>query len=53
MRNLARFTALTGFLLPAGAFAGSAVTDVTEPGLLSLLAAGGVALALIGKFRKK
>lgn len=53
MRNLARFTGLLGFLLPAGAFAGTVVTDVSEPGLLSLLAVGGIALALIGRFRKK
>jgi hypothetical protein len=48
--RIAAFFVLT---LPACAFAGTPPVAVSEPGLLSLLAVGGIALALVGKFRKK
>jgi hypothetical protein len=53
MRRLSRSISLLVLSVPPCAVAGPAVTEVTEPGLLSLLAAGGVALALYSKFRKK
>lgn len=53
MNGLSRILALLVLSMPALALAGSAVTNVSEPGPISLLAAGGIALALYGKFRKK
>ena len=48
--RIAAFLVLT---LPACAFAGEVVFAVSEPGPLSLLALGGIALALVSKFRNK
>ena len=53
MRNLTRIVSSLLLSVPACAFAGPSVTPVSEPGLLSLLAVGGIALALYGKFRNK
>jgi hypothetical protein len=53
MNSLDRILVMLVLAMPAVALAGSAVTKVSEPGPISLLAAGGIALALYGKFRKK
>jgi hypothetical protein len=39
--------------LPASAFAGNTAVAISEPSLFSLLAVGGIALALYGKLRRK
>lgn len=48
--RIAAFFVLT---MPAYAFAGEVVFAVSEPGPLSLLAVGGIALALVSKLRNK
>jgi hypothetical protein len=48
-----RIATLLVLLVPASAFAGNTVVAISEPSLISLVAAGGIALALYGKLRKK
>ena len=38
---------------PASAFAGIQATNIPEPGILSLFAVGGIALALYNRSRRK
>jgi hypothetical protein len=53
MRILNRIGSWLVLSVPACAYAGPAVTEVSEPSLVSLLALGGIVLALYSKFRKK
>lgn len=39
--------------VPFSAFAGNTAVAISEPSLFSLLAVGGIALALYGKLRRK
>ena len=48
-----RINAFLVLSVPACAFAGNTVVAISEPSLISLVAAGGIALALFTKLRKK
>jgi hypothetical protein len=52
MPILNRIAAFLVVTMPVCAFAGTPPVAISEPSLLSLLAVGGIALALVSKFRK-
>ena len=53
MRILSRTCSWLVLSVPTCALAGPSAVEVSEPSLIALIAVGGIALALVSKFRNK